>query len=156
MKKFIKIISLFVASLIIISVMGALVSCDSITYKLRTDPDKIIDMTGKLTDEMKSEIQLERYRTRRMLYTSPKNVEGVCYGVFDDAYCLIIIYPGPREDVVTFEEVAGYVFDFPSEVMTVYSDGEFYSLTDAYKNGILNDAEIEELYNFYMDIRSSY
>ena len=155
MKTYVKSIALIIAIILIISFMGVLASCDNINYKLRTDPDKIEDKTGKLTDEMKSEIQLEYYRIRRMLYISPKKVEGVCYGVFDDAYCLIIRRPEAMSTAMTDEEVAGYKFSFGREHMTVYCNGEIYSLTKAYENGILNDAEIEELYNFYMDTRYS-
>ena len=149
MKPKIRLITLILSALLMLSFVSLLASCDNITYKLRTDPDKIEDKTGKLTDEMKSEIQLEYYRIRRMLYISPKNVEGVCYGVFDDAYCLIIRHPEPSATVMTYEEVAGYEFSFGSEHITVYCNGEIYSLTKAYENGILNDAEIEELWNFY-------
>ncbi len=153
MKAYIKSIVLIIAAILIISFMGVLVSCDNINYTLRTDPEKIEDKTGKMSDEIKSEIQLEYYRIRRMLYIFPKNVEGVCYGVFDDAYCLIIRHPEPSATVMTYEEVAGYEFSFGSEHITVYCNGEIYSLTEAYENSILDDAEIEELYNFYTETK---
>ena len=40
-----------------------------------------------------------------------------------------------------------------TNTMVVYNDGEFYGLEKAYENGILNDAEIEELYNFYTETK---
>ena len=33
--------------------------------------------------------------------------------------------------------------------MRVYYNGEFYGLTKAYENGILDDTELGALYNYY-------
>ena len=151
MKKVTKIICLIIAAILIVAAIIVLSTHNGITYKLRTSPDDIEDKTGKLTDNMKSEIQLEYFRDRRMLL-SPKKVEGVCYGVFDDAYCVILRSPGSMATVMTYEEVAGCKFEYGREGMRVYSNRKFYSLTEAYANGILNDAEIEELWDLYTDV----
>ena len=37
--------------------------------------------------------------------------------------------------------------------MIVYCDGKIYSLEKAYENGILDDAELGSLYNYYMKTR---
>ena len=151
MKRFTRIITLILASLLLLSTIGALASCDSITYKLRTAPDKIEDKTGKLTDDMKSEIQLAYNKKNKEFLSSPKYVEGICYGVFDNAYCLIIEESGECPCVVVEETVAGFTFEFsnPNHIMTVYCEGEFYRLSKAYENGILDESEIKELYYFY-------
>ena len=149
MKTNIRVITLILSTLLILSSVSFLTSCDNINYKLRTDPDKIVDKTGKLTREMKSEIQLEYYKDNIMRYASPKKIEGVCYGVFDDTYCVILRSPENMACVMTDEEVAGYTFSFGREKMKVYCNGEFYSLTNAYENGILSNTEIAELHTFY-------
>ena len=84
-----------------------------------------------------------------------KQVKGVCYGVFDDVYCLILTPPKVEyTTAMKYVDIAGYTFRFgSSNTMVVYYNGEFYSLTKAYENGILDDAEIEELYNFYTETK---
>ena len=155
MKTYIKSIALIISAILIISFMGVLVSCDNINYALRTDPEKIEDKTGKMSDEIKSEIQLAYYERHKEYCDSPKQIKGVCYGVFDDAYCLMLTLPGVMyTDAVEYVDVAGYTFMFgSSNTMDIYCKGEFYSLTKAYENGILDDAEIEELYNFYTETK---
>ena len=156
MKAYIKSIALIISAILIISFMGVLVSCDNINYTLRTDPEKIEDKTGKMPDEIKSEIQLAYYESNKEYCDSPKQVKGVCYGVFDDTYCLMLTLPGVMYmDATAYVDVAGYTFMFGSvsNTMDVYCNGKFYSLTEAYQNGILDDAEIEELYNFYTETK---
>lgn len=146
MKKLIKIVSLIIALLL----MFSLVACSNPKRK-DTKPDNIKDVTGKLTDEMKSEIQLAYYNENKDLCSSPKQIRGTCYGVFDDASCLILTLPDVGYlDVMTNVEVAGYTFKFgDSNPMNIYYNGEFYGLKQAYENGILDDNELAELYANY-------
>ena len=162
MKTYIKSIALIIASILVISFMGVLASCDNINYQsdpdpdqTNTNPDNIDDKTGKLTDEIKSEIQLKYYDKHTNESDSPAEIKGVCYGVFDDVYCLILTLPKVEyTTAMKYVDVAGYNFMFgSSNIMGVYYNGEFYSLTKAYENGILNDAEVEELYNFYTETK---
>ena len=155
MKTKVKLITLILSALLIISSISILASCDNINYTLRTDPDKIEDKTGKMSDEIKSEIQLAYYKRHKEYCSSPKQIKGVCYGVFDDTYCLMLTFPGVMyAAAVEYVDVAGYNFMFgSSNTMKVYCNGEFYSLEKAYENGILDDAEIEELYNFYTETK---
>ena len=83
----------------------------------------------------------------------PEHVWLVCYGIFDNAYAVMVWVPDiGYMDVVTTVEVGSYKFIFgDSNTMTVYCDGDFYSLPMAYENGILNDAQLGELYNYYIE-----
>ena len=95
----------------------------------------------------------EKYKDH---YNSPDQVTiEACYGIFDDAYCAIITYPLVAYTCVETEvEVGGYTFVFgSSNTMIVYCDGQIYSLEKAYEKGILDDAELESLYNYYMKTR---
>ena len=95
----------------------------------------------------------EKYKEH---YNSPDQVTiEACYGIFDDAYCAIITYPlVAYPDVEVEVEVGGYTFVFgSSNTMIVYCDGKIYSLEKAYEKGILDDAELESLYNNYMKTR---
>ena len=78
-----------------------------------------------------------------------------CYGIFDDAYCLMLDHPKLLYTcAVTEVEVGEYTFVFSDgNTMKVYCNGEFYGLKQAYENGILDDAELESLYNYYMKTR---
>ena len=146
MEKLIKTISLIIALLMMLS----LVACGNPKRK-DTKPDKIRDLTGKLTDEMKGEIQIAYYNRNKDLCSSPKQIRGTCYGVFDDASCLILTLPDVGSlTLMTYIEVAGYTFKFgDNNTMVVYCDGEFYGLKQAYENGILDDNELAELYANY-------
>ena len=57
--------------------------------------------------------------------------------------------------VVVDIEVGEYTFTFGHVGLTmdIYCNGEFYGLKQAYENGILDDAELESLYNYYMKTR---
>ena len=95
----------------------------------------------------------EKYKDH---YNSPDQVTiEACYGIFDDAYCAIITYPLVEYTCEETEvEVGGYTFVFgSSNTMKVYCDGKIYSLEKAYEKGILDDAELESLYNYYMKTR---
>ena len=95
----------------------------------------------------------EKYKDH---YNSPDQVTiEACYGIFDDAYCAIITYPLVEyPDVEVEVEVGGYTFVFgSSNTMIVYCDGQIYSLEKAYEKGILDDAELESIYNNYTKAR---
>ena len=152
MKKLIKTVSLIIACFLVFSLIIPLTSCNKSKLP-ETYPDQIKDETGKLSDEMKSEIQIAYYNKYGY---EPSKILGVCYGVFEDTYCLIFdvatgdfLIPGETD-----LEVGEYKFRFDtSRQMRVCSGGEFYSLTQAYENGIINDAELTELYVFYNYVR---
>lgn len=62
-----------------------------------------------------------------------------CYGAFDGVY--VIFEDGIWDciDVVTSEIIADVIFVYPNGLhMTVYCDGAFYTLSEAYENGILS------------------
>ena len=150
MKKFIKTVSLIITLFLVCSFIIPLASCNK--SKLPdTYPEKIKDETGKLTDDMKSEIQIAYYNKNG---DTPSKISGVCYGVFDDAYCCILYAGDFISDLETYLDVGEYQFRFSdSNQMTVYSSGEFYGLKQAYENGILNEEELTELYIFYNYVR---
>ena len=77
----------------------------------------------------------------------------VCYGIFDNAYCVMVWeHAGGELSVITEVKVGEYTFMFgSSNTMVVYNNGEFYGLKQAYENEILDDAEIAELYTYYTE-----
>ena len=146
MKKFIKTLSMIISLLIIFSLIFPLSSCNESNLP-DTYPEKIKDETGKLTDEVKSEIQIT-YHNKYGKELS--KISGVCYGVFDDAYCLILDPNGFFVDSETYVDVGEYQFRFnDGRQMSVYSNGDFFDLKQAYENEILNNNELTELYVFY-------
>ncbi len=152
MRKVIKSVCLTIAILLAISFVGFLVSCDNSSSKsMKTAPDKIKDETGKLTDNMKREIQTAYYKKDEEKIKSPDQVSGVCYGVFDDVCCLMITLSNEMYiDELTKVEVGEYRFLFKnSNIMIVYCEEKFYSLTEAYESGILSDENLAELYILY-------
>lgn len=113
------------------------------------------DEPSELTEEIKREIQITRLTAAHGAnyeengYT-PEQVGLNCYGIFDNAYCVVLQTPGiTMLGVSTKLQVGGYEFEFGAEVMRVYFEGELYVLDEAYESGILDDAEIAELYDYY-------
>ncbi len=185
MKKLtIKFLSIFITALLITSLLGALVSCnqndiddtstesdtntdESTTDEITTNSDMTTprnplsaEEIESLFSEVKSEIQSAYFEKTyeeksKESYNSPEQVSVTCYGVFNDAYCVILTYP--LVEYLTEEtevKVGQYTFVFgDSNTMAIYCNGEFYSLTKAYENGILDDTEIAELYTYYDQVK---
>ena len=169
MKKFIKTVSPIIVILLIFALLFTLASCDANdvdeseaeepTTEVKTDPPSENEK-GKLTEKMRDEIKRAYFEKTysekgKETYNSPDQITLICYGVFDNAYCVILTRPGVDSMTVITEVTVGeYTFMFSSSnTMSVYCEGNFYSLTKAYENGILDDSEIEELYNYYTEIK---
>ncbi len=75
-----------------------------------------------------------------------------CVAVYDDVYVLYI--DGAYfADAVTYKWVNGYVFCYSSsQTLTVYCDGAFYQMQEAFDEGLLTDAQIAELQKLYTRI----
>ncbi len=182
MKNAIKVLGLVTALFIIICLLGVFVSCDSdniseIESESNTSPetsdkettDSNIpqitpcpwdDISLPIPAEIKREIQIARlkgayygdnYEKKGYI---PEQVWVVCYGIFNDTYCVMtwepdVIYLNIETEVA----VGGYTFLFSSEnTMLVYSEGQFTSLKVAYNYGIINDDELAELYNYCNEV----
>ena len=62
-----------------------------------------------------------------------------CYGAFDGVYVIFEDGIWCRTEAVKSEVIAGVRFVYPNGLkMTVYCDGAFYTLSEAYENGILS------------------
>lgn len=179
MKKLIKTLSLIIALLISLSLLGVFASCNAeISNEDVTEPsDNVenpteaptekpteevkVDPPVEISAEMESEIKNKFFEktyeeNNKKYYNSPDQVKiEACYGIFDDAYCIMITCARFMHfDAMTELQVGEYTFVFSSSnTMRVYCNGEFYGLKQAYENGILDDAELELLYNYYMKTR---
>ena len=132
------------------------VTTEEATNKPQIRPCPWDDESLPIPEEIKSAIQLaeiksvhgDDYKSKGYV---PEQVWVVCYGAFDNAYCVMTWAPDVEFASMEVEiDVGGYTFLFgSSNVMTVYCDGSFYSLTKAYETGILDDTELEELFNYY-------
>lgn len=174
MKKSIKPISLIIAALLITLLFSTLLSCNKndadntaddttnntapepVTDPLPVTPDSLNDELLKIPEDAKREIQLaflekvygEEYKKDSYM---PEDVPIECYGIFDDAYCVILWdKTGGRMGTVTEVTVAGYRFVYGTpDIIQVYFNEALYDLTTAYENGILDETEIAELYTNY-------
>ena len=127
------------------------------TEEVKVDPP--VEISAEMQSEIKNKYFEETYEEKnKEYYNSPEQVKiEACYGIFDDAYCIVITYP-TVDDYLTEEvdvEVGEYTFTFGHSgiMIDVYCKGQFYGLEKAYENGILDDAELESLYNYYMKTR---
>ena len=127
------------------------------TEEVKVDPP--VEISAEMESEIKNKWFEKTYaEENKEYYNSPDQVKiKACYGIFDDAYCILIDYPSDNSYpmVVVDIEVGEYTFTFGHVGLTmdIYCNGEFYGLKQAYENGILDDAELESLYNYYMKTR---
>ena len=127
------------------------------TEEVKVDPP--VEISAEMESEIKNKYIEFYYDENDQDYYNkylPDMVKiEACYGIFDDAYCAIITYPLVEYTCEETEvEVGGYTFVFgSSNTMIVYCDGKIYSLEKAYEKGILDDAELELLYNNYTKAR---
>jgi hypothetical protein len=186
MKIFFKALSLMIALLLALSLLGAFASCnvaeseedaadkgtevpaesqedaaDKGTEVPTEAPTKAppADPPVEISAEMQSEIKNKWFEKtyveeKKEYYNSPDQVKiEACYGIFDDAYCILIddplsnVYPMVEVNL----EVGEYTFTFGHVGLTmdIYCNGEFYGLKQAYENGILDDTELESLHYYY-------
>ena len=167
MKFIAKKIGLIIVILLMVSILLTLVSCDtnnSSENKTEEHTDaptqEQTEETGKFTEKVRKDIQNAYFEktykeSNKEWYNSPDQVEVTCYGSFDNAHCVMITHSGAfYAEEITYIEVAGFKFVFSSSnIMSVYYEGDFYSLQNAYENGILSEAEIEKLHTDYMTIK---
>lgn len=77
------------------------------------------------------------------------HVEFICYGEFDGTH--VLLFNVLSNQVLTLEIVDEVVFYHPSQIkFTVYNDGNFYSLHEAFDNGLLthdNLLTVRDRYN---------
>ncbi len=82
-----------------------------------------------------------------------------CYGKFDGVYAIIpkknMEYFEPK---VTVESIGSYSFVYPNEnKIQICANGTYYSLTDAYAQKIISNADLAEIYknyNMHIEIRT--
>ncbi|MBQ4141624.1 MAG: hypothetical protein IJD70_09830 [Clostridia bacterium] len=115
-------------------------------YKEEPIPDNI-----KIVENAKpSPIELTLEEKREIVWEyidSEKDLEYSyavrCYGQFDNACAVMIDGPYFYSAEMRGETVAGYTFTFTSgQSMLVYSDGNFYSLLEAYLRNIITQGNV--------------
>ena len=97
---------------------------------------------GLILDEaVQTEIKLAFYNSYKDKYPNLgyEHLALRCYGAFDGVYVIFEDKVWDCIDMVTSETVAGVRFVYPDGLhMTVYCDGAFYKLSEAYENNILS------------------
>ena len=104
-------------------------------------PDGLTRKGIVLDEDIQQEIKTAFYNTYVNKYPDLpfEQLSLRCYGAFDGVY--VIFQDGIWDciDMVTSETIAGVTFVYPDGLhMTVYCDGAFYTLSEAYENGILS------------------
>ena len=140
---------------------SAEISTEETTTQLNKDPVEITpcpwdNESLPMPENVKYEIQISCLKEwHGVSYEDsnyvPEQVWVVCYGIFDNTYCVMTWVPDIGYlNVTTKVEVGEHTFIFDdSNTMIVYSEGKLYSLAQAYETGKLDDTELEELYNYY-------
>ena len=90
-----------------------------------------------------------------IVHSNPESYSGGwnfrCYGSFDGIYAVIANKKLMEyEPKTTVEIVGAYTFVYPNEnKIQICANGNFYSLSDAYKASIITDANLAEIYKIY-------
>jgi len=72
------------------------------------------------------------------------------FGTFDDVSVIVIRSSDAVGDAIWQEEVSGYVFKRMVYLpITVWANNSFYSLTDAYSLGLINNSILSFIYKLY-------
>ena len=78
------------------------------------------------------------------------SVEFTCYGEFGETH--VGMFSGVALDVLTSETVDGVTFYYPTSIhYTACNSGKFYSLQEAFDNGLLTHENLVKLYNASID-----
>ena len=73
-----------------------------------------------------------------------------CYGIYNGCVALTL-ERSFHVDIEHTEIVAGFEFTYPdSNSMCIWNDGKFYSMQEAYNNGVLKYDDIVEIYEQYV------
>jgi hypothetical protein len=107
----------------------------------------------EVTDELLAQIEDDYAKCR---YTNGANPEidgpwriEYCYGIYSG--CVAVMFSLPGSGVLRTVEIAGSVIHYRSSVsIYVWNDGRFFSLENAYNQGLLSKedvAQIADLHN---------
>ena len=82
---------------------------------------------------------------------NPLDLNFRVYGLWDHACALFVTIPqSGSADTLTYDTVNGLTFVYPNaNVMRVYVEHHYYTLTEAFQAGYLSPAELETLYQNY-------
>ena len=76
------------------------------------------------------------------------NVDFICYGEFHGTH--VVMFNEIALQVLTSETVDGVTFNYPTSThLTAYNNGNFYSLQEAFDNGLLTHSNLLTLRNNY-------
>lgn len=90
-----------------------------------------------------------------IVHSNPESHNGGwkfrCYGSFNGVYAVIADKKYMEYEPKTTVEIVGtYTFVYPNEnKIQICAHGNFYSLPDAYKSGIITDENLAEIYKIY-------
>ena len=119
MKRLLKIISLI---LVLFCVVSIFVACSEKEHaKITTDYAKLHNVEEKYVD-------------------------FICYGEFHGTH--VVMFNEIALQVLTSETVDGVTFNYPTSLhLTAYNNGNFYSLQEAFDNGLLTHGNLVTLRN---------
>ena len=78
-----------------------------------------------------------------------------CYGTYDDCVFVMMIGEGISTSQANRDvEVGGVMFHYrDGNYIEVWKDGEFYSLEEAYEQGLISDADLTEVADIHNNVR---
>jgi len=123
---------------------GAPVIDTAIKYSLYEIPNNIRDnIRNDYCDFLNG-----KYNQGENTFTAESVVIDACYGKYNDTYVMFIKSTDLGfADAGVCDNLCGMLFSYSNScTLTVYCDGRFYSLTEAYANGVLTYGDAVDLW----------
>ena len=123
---------------------------------VKKNENEVLEKESKLTQQEQKELAIkkdyfERYKRHASNPDAAKleDVQIIDIYLSKDNYEVVKVDGGFwYADVIEYEIIGNYVFSFgSSNVFTVHYNNTFMPVEDAYKQGIINEADLTELYN---------
>ena len=128
-----------------------------ITTAATSQPKKTIPLSEALIKRIKEDALIAMFGSDADKHDA-ETLDIIAYfGTYNGCVVLMIFGFHAATPVVTTEDIAGFLFktSYPKAIH-VWQNGTFHFLKDAYETGLLTKADIQSIYNYYLDPASYY
>ena len=135
---------------IVLIILSALLILSAVACgKIEDNSNEENNNIPKTPEEMASQIKQEYINAYKIKSVKNNDIPLKVFGIFDETWVLFVNY-GTFADVMCYITVDDITFEIGStNYPKVYNNGIFYSLNEAFDNGILTSENIRTLHENY-------
>lgn len=109
---------------------------------------------GYIMPETEKDLLIRKEISETITNLTPENVKYRCVAIFGDDTYALYSDNGMVGFMVTYEEVGGYWFVYgDSNKVQILSNGELYTMPEAYENGLITLQQVAHLRDVYSSVR---